>query len=102
MGHDEVYIETNQFRRQFRKPVLLSFRPAEFDDKVFALDVTEFAQTNAQCFQSARDTRGRTRTEEPDPVHPRSRLLGKSAERRCERTRAKRDNEFAAFIHYPP
>src|SRR5262249_51006770 len=50
---EEVDLETNQFGRKFCQSWVISFRPAEVDENVVALNVAEVAQPSSKSFHSA-------------------------------------------------
>ena len=82
---------------QFRKALVLAFRPSIFDDDVTALDVAEVAQTLAErADEIGLEGRGRV-PEETDPVGPL--LLSAQSKRRCERAGCKCDQHPSPHRH---
>jgi hypothetical protein len=61
----------NQIGRHFRQPIVLTFRPTEFDHQVAALDVAHFLQALAVRSDEVRERRRRCAAEEPNHWHRR-------------------------------
>jgi hypothetical protein len=91
------------FRQLHRRSLVDTVGKPPLDTRVLALDVAEFAHSKAECAKNAGiEWIGPgtlwQETDAPDFAL----LLRDGTERRCERTRAKRDDQFAAFVHLRP
>jgi hypothetical protein len=48
VGDNHIDLETNQVRKESRKPIILAIRPAVLDHKIPSLLIAEIAQTRAK------------------------------------------------------
>ena len=90
---DDRYMSANQIGRHFRQPIVLTFRPTEFDRQVATLDVAHFPQAFAVRSNEVRERRRRCATEKPDYRH--RRLLPVRGERPKGRGAAEERDELA-------
>ena len=96
-GDDNIDLAGDKLGNQFRKALVLAFRPSIFDDDVTALDVAELAQTLAErADEIGLEGRGRV-PEETDPVGPLQ--LSAQSKRRCERAGCKCDQHPSPHRH---
>ena len=98
VGHEEVDLETNQLGGQVREPTVLFIGPAELNDDVLALYVTEVAKLQSKCLYPARPAGREVGAQEPDPRDV-SRLLGLGCDRPGEEAASNSRDEGPA-IHY--
>src|SRR5262249_48768499 len=90
IGHDDIYLETDQLGREVREPRVLSFCPAVLQDEVLAFDIAERAhplQESPYIWVSSWGSLKKHTT----PVHSR-RLLRLGSERRHEQTQGECDD----------
>jgi hypothetical protein len=101
MGHQKINIQTYEFGCQVGEPIELSVSPAELDYKVLAFLVAKLAQPRAQCLYP-RHVTGRILGTQQSHAPDFALLLSERAEWGRKRTRAKRDDKFAAIVHCLP
>jgi len=99
VGHDDVDIKPNQFRRQGRQLVIPSLGPAELDHNILAFGVAEVAQPLTEC-RSVRLSRGcRFRREQDTDARHSPGRLRLSGERRGEEAASKGADEGSPVDH---
>jgi hypothetical protein len=67
-GDQDFHVGREQLGDERGKPVVVSFRPAIFDDEVLALDIAELVQLVAEGADEVCLQRGGRVSEEADPV----------------------------------
>jgi hypothetical protein len=72
---DHIDLETNQVRKQRRKPIIVAIRPAVLDDKIPSLLIAEIAQARAKSLGAFGQTVSSGQTQKPDAKDLRRRLL---------------------------
>ena len=83
MGDDHIDVETNQVRKERRKPIIVAIRPAVLDDKIPSLLIAEITQAGAKDLGTFGQTVSSGRSQEPDPKDLRRWLLRARGQRPC-------------------
>ena len=63
---DQIRIQGDEFTRETRKALELSFAPSEVERDIASFDITEVAQTGTDRFDFAHVARGRSGAEKAD------------------------------------
>src|SRR5262249_16851522 len=94
-GRDHCHLAVNQISRQSGQPIIVTLRPAVFDQHVLAFDEADFLQPFPKRGDKARRVVRRPATEKPDHRH--RRLLPPRRERPRHRRAAEQGDERATF-----
>ena len=67
MGDNHIDLETNQVRKERRKPIIVAIRPAVLDDKIPSFLIAEIVQARAKSLRALGQTVSSGQPQEADP-----------------------------------